>query len=157
MRRVAFVAVLSIGMAFLASGCLWGFVRDVDTGAGVEDAIVKWTDFKGRSHSTMTDSDGLYVFDHASGPVPRTGYVDFEVWKEKGACPKVEEQRVVRYDDRVSAVDPFDRWEIQNFSIWCTPAPSTPTPRGYREPPAETPTPMRIRRVQATETPVVIR
>jgi peptide methionine sulfoxide reductase MsrA len=59
MTRLAIVTVLSITTVFLASGCLWGVVRDTETGAGVAGATVSWTDSEGRSHSTVTDSGGL--------------------------------------------------------------------------------------------------
>lgn len=154
MTRLAIVTVLSITTVFLASGCLWGFVRDTETGAGVAGATVSWTDSEGRSHSTVTNSSGLYVFDHASGPVPRSGYVNFALEKWY-SCPRIEEQRLVQYDDNVNAVDLSDRWEIQNFSLWCYPPTATPTPH-YPQPPTPDPrlVPLPVLLPTSTPTPV---
>lgn len=79
MKRLAIVAVLSIATAFQASGCMWGVVRDANTGAPVWGATVSYTDSQGGTATTTTGSNGIYVFDQASRPVPAAGAVGFTV------------------------------------------------------------------------------
>jgi Tol biopolymer transport system component len=109
--------VLSITLAFLASGCLWGVVTDADTGVGLTGATVSYTDSEGHSQSTTTITNGLYVFDIATGPIPAAGTATLEV-----SAPRYEsitDSRVIAYNDNPNASldNPSSFWEIQNFAL----------------------------------------
>jgi hypothetical protein len=41
--------LLGAAVAFLLSGCLWGFVTDADTGDPIGGATVSYTDSKGHT------------------------------------------------------------------------------------------------------------
>jgi len=69
--------VLSVGVGLLASGCMWGVVRDASSGAAVGGATVTFTDSSGQTASTTTDASGLYSF--GPPPKPATGPVDLQV------------------------------------------------------------------------------
>jgi len=115
LSRLAIVA--TIGLALLASGCLWGFVRDADTGDPISGATVAYTDADGNTGSTTTDSHGIYAFDIADGPVPATGSADFEVGAD-GYHTKTE-SRLIEYNDNPSASldNPSSFWEVQSFTL----------------------------------------
>jgi len=126
MKRLAIAALLSITMAFLASGCMWGIVKD-QTGAGVPGATVAYTDASGGAGLTTTDAHGLYAFDIESASLP-----DWDVrWKPPplpgpasirvsapGYAP-VTEIRDTRYDDNPNASleNPSSFWEVQHFDL----------------------------------------
>jgi hypothetical protein len=116
--RLSRLAILpAVALALLASGCLWGFVRDADTDAGVAGVTVTYTDAEGHTGSTTTDANGLYAFDIADGPVPATGTVDFEL-SAPGYHTKTE-SRLIEYNDNPSAGldNPSSFWEIQSFTL----------------------------------------
>jgi hypothetical protein len=115
LSRLAIVA--TIGLALLASGCLWGFVTDADTGAPISGASVAYTDADGNTASTTTDANGLYAFDIADGPVPATGNASFEISAD-GYHTKTE-SRLIEYNDNPSAsIDsPSSFWEVQHFTL----------------------------------------
>ena len=130
MKRLGISAVLSIAMAFLASGCLWGVVTDVETGAPISGATVSYTDSQGHTDSTTTNAGGLYAFDAATGPVPAAGPASFEL--NRPGCQALTAARQVEYNDNPNAGldNPSSFWEIQNFGLQCgsQPPSSTPTP-----------------------------
>jgi len=64
------VVVLCVGLALLASGCMWGMVRDANTGAPIGGATVTYTDSTGATASTTTDASGKYSFAEAYWPAP---------------------------------------------------------------------------------------
>ena len=68
-RRLPVVA-LCVGLALLASGCMWGMVRDANTGAPISGATVTYTDSTGATASTTTDASGQYSFAEADWPAP---------------------------------------------------------------------------------------
>ncbi len=68
--RRPLVVVLCIGAALLASGCMWGMVKDANTGAPISGATVTYTDSTGATASTTTDAGGQYSFDQAGRPAP---------------------------------------------------------------------------------------
>ena len=70
-------------MAALASGCVWGVVRDADTGAGLTGATITYTDAHGASASTTTGPLGLYAFNLAGGHVPALGDATFDLSKDE--------------------------------------------------------------------------
>ncbi len=126
-RRYLYPIAAALATAFLASGCLWGVVRDAKTGAGVSGATVSYTDSQGQTGSTKTNAVGLYVFDQAKGdPVPAVGSAVFEV--SAPGYAHTPEPHPVEYDDNPGAS--YDNlssfWEIQNFYVM----PLTPTPTG---------------------------
>jgi len=116
--RLYRLAVLpAVALALLASGCLWGFVTDADTGDPIPGATVAYTDADGNTGSTTTDADGFYAFDTADGPVPVSGSVDFEVSAD-GYHTKTE-SRPIAYNDGLSPSlsDPSSFWEVQSFTL----------------------------------------
>jgi hypothetical protein len=68
--RRPLVVVLCIGVALLASGCMWGMVKDANTGAPIGGATVTYTDSTGATASTTTDGSGQYSFEQAGRPAP---------------------------------------------------------------------------------------
>ena len=92
------VVVLCVGLALLASGCVWGVVRDANTGAPVGGATVRYTDSKGQTGSTTADANGIYSFDQATGPLPAAGPVNLAV-DAPGYEPLAETRQV---DDNLS-------------------------------------------------------
>jgi hypothetical protein len=111
------VAVLSIGAAFLASGCLWGVVTDAGTGAPLEGATVSYIDANGDTGTTTTNAIGVYAFDIATGPVPAVGTATFEV-----SAPGYETltaTRRIQYDDNPHAsLDNLSSfWEVRHFDL----------------------------------------
>jgi len=116
--RLSRLAILpTIALALLASGCLWGFVRDADTDAGVAGVTVAYTDVAGNTGSTTTDANGLYAFDIADGPVPATGNASFEISAD-GYHTKTE-SRLIEYNDNphASLDNPSSFWEVQHFTL----------------------------------------
>src|SRR4030042_5281647 len=77
--RLVIPILLGAAVAFLLSGCLWGVVRDADTGDPIGGATVSYTDSNGDTDSTTTGASGLYSFDQADGPYPASGPVGFEI------------------------------------------------------------------------------
>jgi hypothetical protein len=115
LSRLAIVP--TIALALMMSGCLWGFVRDAETDAGVAGVTVAYTDAAGNTGSTTTDANGLYAFDIADGPVPATGNASFEISAD-GYHTKTE-SRLIEYNDNPSAsIDsPSSFWEVQHFTL----------------------------------------
>ena len=68
--RRPLVIILCVGLALLASGCMWGMVRDANTGAPIGGATVTYTDSTGATASTTTDASGQYSFAEAYWPAP---------------------------------------------------------------------------------------
>jgi hypothetical protein len=118
-RRFVLFTVLTVGIASLASGCLWGQVRDADTGYVMPGVTVAWTDSEGHSASTTTNSVGIYLFDGAEGPVPAAGPVNFQL--SAPDCLILTETRLVEYDDNPNASldNPSSFWEVQEFALSC--------------------------------------
>jgi len=87
------VAVLCVGIALLASGCMWGVVRDANTGAPIGGATVTYTDSTGATASATTDASGQYSFAEAYWPAP--GPVNLRV-DASGYRPLTQQ---VQYDE----------------------------------------------------------
>jgi len=161
-KRLAIAAMLSTATALLACGCLWGHVRDAQSGAELSGATVSWVDGNGTSNSQTTGlpfAEGLYIFDWTVGPIPHKYPVTFTV-TAPGYQPLVE-QRVVAYDDNPNPDpdDPSSFWEIQDFSLVpIHPSPHGPPPQPPPPPPTNTPvpppTPTPLPRSWPTNTPV---
>ena len=111
------IASLGLMMAVLASGCLWGVVKDAETGAGVSGATVTYTDAYGHTGSTTTGPSGLYAFDSATGPYPAAGPVTFQV--SKAGYESVTVPRTVAYDDNANATltNLSSFWDVQHFEL----------------------------------------
>lgn len=108
------VALMSMTLAVLASGCLWGTVKG-PTGDGVQGATVTYTDSTDRTASTTTGPNGWYSFKLTSAPLP--GPVTFNV--SAPGYQTITPARVVEYNDNPNASldDVSSFWEIQNFSL----------------------------------------
>lgn len=104
-------------MAVLASGCLWGFVRDADTGAGLPGVTVTYTDANGASASTTSGPFGLYAFNSAGGQIPAVGNATFDLSKH-GFQP-LTTSRLIQYNDNPGATlaDASSFWEVQSFDL----------------------------------------
>jgi len=116
--RLSRLAILpTIALALLASGCLWGFVRDADTGDPISGVSVAYTDANGNTGTATTDANGLYAFDIADGPVPATGNAGFEI-SAPGYHTNTE-SRLIEYNANPSAGldNPSSFWEIQSFTL----------------------------------------
>jgi len=115
--RLVIPIVLSVVLAFLLSGCLWGFVTDADTGDPIGGATVSYTDVNGDTDSTTTNAHGLYSFDQADGPYPASGAVEFEI-SAPGYDPQTR-TRLVGYNDNANATlaDLSSFWEVQSFEL----------------------------------------
>jgi sugar lactone lactonase YvrE len=110
-------ALLTIATAFLASGCLWGIVRDADTGDGIGGVTVSYTDADGNTHSTTTNAGGLYAFDIASGPIPVVGSATFDL--SAPGYDSLTATRSIQYNDNPNATlaNPSSFWEVQHFDL----------------------------------------
>ena len=100
--------LFSIAAALLASGCVWGVVRDASSSAPIGGATVTFTDSAGQTASTTTDASGVYSFAQAERPA--AGPVNFAV--DAPGYEPTTETRLVEYND-----SPSGFWEIQNFSL----------------------------------------
>jgi hypothetical protein len=115
--RLWSVLIALVAVASLASGCMWGFVTDSDTGAAVSGANVTVTDSKGVTHTTTTDANGLYAFDPAAGPIPAAGPVTLEV--SASGYEYISMPVLVQYNDNPNASLPnlSSFWEVQNVEM----------------------------------------
>jgi len=127
---IILLSMLSISMAFLASGCivicgtLWGGITDSATGDAVPGASVTYLDINSATGSTTTNRNGLYSFDQAYVPVPAAGNVTFQV--NAAGYEPLTETRLAQYNDNPNSNinDPSSFWEVQYFSL-------TPKPGWY--------------------------
>jgi hypothetical protein len=120
-RRVRFrslvpVALLCALLSLLASGCMWGVVRDVDTGAPIAGASVTVTDQNGQTLATTTDVNGLWGIG-VPGAVAAVGSASFQV--QAPGYDTVNETRTIDYLDNPNAT--FENfasfWDVQVFPI----------------------------------------
>jgi len=110
------IAGLSMLLVLLSSGCLWGIVRDAETGAPIAGAEVTYIDVNGNSGTATTNANGIYAFDQASVAVPARGPVSFNI-AALGYQP-LTAARLVQYDDsngNLSNLSTF--WEVQHFDM----------------------------------------
>jgi hypothetical protein len=116
--RLSRLAILpAIALALLASGCLWGFVTDADTGAPIPGASVAYTDADGSTGTATTDSHGIYTVDIAKGRMLATGSAGFEISAD-GYHTKTE-SRLIEYNDGLSPSldNPSSFLEVQSFTL----------------------------------------
>jgi Carboxypeptidase regulatory-like domain len=120
--------VSGIALAFLASGCMWGVVKDANTGAPLRGATVTFTDSSGQTVTTTTDVNGLFGFGAPVSAAPARGPVKFQV--ESHEYPTMSETRDVLYNDNPNAT--FENmstfWEVQVFDL------APPANRHHNEP-----------------------
>ena len=111
------MAIMSAAIAFVVSGCLWGVVRDSETGNGIGGVTVTYTDSNGNTATAMTESHGLYSFDSAAGPIPSLGPISFEV--SKPGYETLTAARTIRYDDNPGATleNLSSFWDVQHFDL----------------------------------------
>jgi hypothetical protein len=120
-HRFPLLGLLAIGvgvvLALLSSGCLWGVVRDAETGDPIVGAQITYTDFYGHSATTTTDGNGLFSFTEAHGPPPALGPVSFEL-TAVGYQPQTV-ARLVEYNDNPNAtLDDLSTFaEAQGFAM----------------------------------------
>jgi hypothetical protein len=113
----AIVVILIVFSLVVAPGCLWGVVRDADTGAPIHGAQVEYTDSYGHTGVAYTDANGIYAFDQAAGPVPAAGPVTLDV--SAAGYEPVSSPVLVQYNDHdvatLSNLSTF--WEVQHISL----------------------------------------
>jgi len=116
-RGAYFGLLLVLCIALLASACMWGVVRDAETGAGIEGATITYTDSQDNTESTTSGAGGLYAFDSATGPVPAAGSVDIEV--SASGYATLSTNRTISYGDNPNATfaDLSSFWEVQSFEL----------------------------------------
>jgi hypothetical protein len=110
--------VLSAAIVTLViSGCMWGVVRDADTGTGLAGVTVKYTDVNGKTRTTTTNADGIFSFDQATGSEPAVGPVTFEL--SRPGYEPLTAARLVQYNDNGNATlaDRSSFWEVQGFNL----------------------------------------
>ncbi len=128
--------LVSLVVALLTSGCMWGVVTDANTGAPISGAQVSYADSQGRSATAMTDANGVYAFDSTAGAIPAMGPINAAV--SAPGYQILSEPRQVGYDDNPNATvdNPSSFWEAQHFTLAPVSGPPPPPPA----PPAPTPT-----------------
>ncbi len=114
-KRMVLLSV--VGLAVMGSGCMWGVVRDAETGSPIAGAVVTYTDSRGNTGTTTTDANGIYAFDQTKTNAPAVGWATIEI--DAPGYDKQTESREVRYDDGInptlSNIATF--WELQAFAL----------------------------------------
>jgi WD40 repeat protein len=120
--RLIIPIVISAAVAFLLSGCMWGFVTDAGSGDPIGGATVSYTDAKGHTGSTTTSAIGLYSFDQAVGPYPAPGTAAMEI--SAPGHDTLTTTLVAAYDDNPNATlaDLSSFWEARSFGLQPTAA-----------------------------------
>jgi hypothetical protein len=115
--RLSLAALLGVVLALVASGCMWGVVRDADTGAPLSGARVTYKDSKGQTASTTTDANGFFGFGAPASVPPAMGPVTFAI--DAPGYQTFGEVRTVAYDDNPGATlaDPNSFMDAQAFSV----------------------------------------
>ncbi len=107
MRACLLASVLALA-AVAASGCMWGYVREAGTGAGISGARVVYSDANGNVGYTTTDPSGRFVFDaNAPGGAPAEGPITIMV-SGAGFDPVIENSNA-HFGDNF--------WDIHNFDL----------------------------------------
>jgi len=121
--RLPFLLVLGLALAFAASGCMWGVVRDADSGKPLAGVRITITDTQGQTLTTTSDANGLFGFGAPVSASPARGPVNFQV--DTPGYQTVNETRDVLYDDNPNAS--FENmssfWEVQILGLFATPVP----------------------------------
>ena len=116
-RLARLIVLPAIALALLTSGCLWGVVKDADTGAGLPGMTVTYTDVNGATGTATTDANGIYSFDQAAGPYPAMGPVSFEV-SGPGYEPMTAARLAEYNDNRTATFSNLSTfWEAQSFNL----------------------------------------
>jgi hypothetical protein len=120
MRRLSLPVLLG-ALALVASGCMWGVVRDADTGAPLAGVNVTYTDSYGQTASTTTDANGLFGFGAPASVAAARGTVTFQA-----GAPGYESINSVRFADYAenpgaTLSNPTSFWEVQNFTLLSAP------------------------------------
>ncbi|MDI6857026.1 MAG: carboxypeptidase regulatory-like domain-containing protein [Dehalococcoidia bacterium] len=115
--RVLPLLAVAVAASLLFSGCLWGVVRDAETGNPLPGVTVNYTDANGASGSAVTDANGIFVVDQKYGPVPAVGPISFQI-SEPGFEP-LTAARMMQYNDNANAslADLSSFWEVQGFQL----------------------------------------
>jgi hypothetical protein len=128
--RVTFVAAVVL-LATLACGCMWGVVRNANTGAPAAGASVTFWDKNGNQRTAATDANGIYYFDSSSAPPAALGDVTFFV-----TAPNSEARREMRPIDyaenpNASLSNMASFWEVQTFDVGGQPGTYHDVTQGY--------------------------
>jgi hypothetical protein len=121
----------TIVFATLACSCMWGVVRNANTGAPVAGASVTFWDENGNERTTMTDANGIYYFDPSTAAPAALGDVTFFVTGPNTEARR--EKRPVDYAENpgasLSNLSSF--WEVQTFDIAGQPGSYHDVTQGY--------------------------
>ena len=117
--RYPVLFVIFLAMAS-SSGCMWGVVRDAETGAPIPGASVhiNIVDRQFNTRITTTDANGVYVFDQKAGPGLVPGTIDIAV-----GAPGFESVGDILSADFLDGPTPFT--ERRDFDL-------RPNPGAYR-------------------------
>ena len=133
------LALAAVVTAFLASGCLWGVVRDAQTGAPIAGAKVSFscpcrtpTDDPWDSECSgggrvgvaglaTTDANGIYVIDtlRLASDCPPSGFWAGSMFTHKVGYRSADYSPLFDYIDNPNASldDLHSFWEVQNFEL----------------------------------------
>lgn len=115
--RYPVLFVIFLAMAS-SSGCMWGVVRDAETGVPVSGARVHIVDSQFNRRITTTDANGVYVFDQKAKPGPVPGTIHIAV-----GAPGFESVGDILSADFLDGPTPFT--ERRDFDL-------RPNPGAYR-------------------------
>jgi len=104
-------------LALLGSSCVWGVVRDAETGAPLRGVQVTYTDRYGQTLSTTTDVNGIYAFDQAQQMTPARGQATLSV--DAAGYDAYSETRLIEYNDNPNATlaNMSTFWEAQGAAL----------------------------------------
>jgi hypothetical protein len=109
------IALFGILIGALASGCMWGVVKDADTGKPLAGVTITLTDTQGQTLTTTSDANGSSAL--ALSAAPARGPVNFQV--DSPGYQSITETRDILYDDNPNAsfqnMQSF--WDVQVFNL----------------------------------------
>ena len=117
--------LLAMVVALFSSACMWGVVRDAQTGAPIAGAEVHFIDSQFNSREAFTDANGIYRFLPASEPGPVAGILNVVV--SAPGYGALGDTRTVDFADSPGPclTDLPNSCEVQSFAI-------EPRPGRYR-------------------------
>jgi hypothetical protein len=110
-----FLLMISVVLAFAASGCMWGVVTNARTGAPVANAHVDIVDSNGNVSYAFTDENGIYYIDAAKAPALGEATITVDSFDQGSQT----ENRVIDYAENPNATlaNPVSFWEVQTFQL----------------------------------------
>ena len=116
-RSTLLLGLTVLAGSFLMAACVWGVVRDADTGAGIEGAVVTFKDVNGKTYTATTDEGGIYVISpQTSGGIVAVGTVTAKV--EADGYDSYSNFRGVNYQDGLLGGWPSDKQDFDLTRTW---------------------------------------